>query len=70
MKGYVYVQILNTQYEEVSIYVVNETKLESFLSDKYALFGIIGTAYIYSTIECLNGMIGKGDFIKCVEIKY
>lgn len=69
MKGYVYVQFLNTQYEEVSAYVVNETKLESFLSDKYALFGI-GTAYVYSTIECLNGMIGKGDFIKCVEIKH
>lgn len=67
MKGYVFVTFRNTDDEIVSTHVVKESKLDCFLNDKYALFGV-GMAYIHTAVETLNGSIGKGTYLTSKKI--
>lgn len=67
MKGYVFVTFVNTDDEIVSTHVVKESKLDQFINDKYALFGV-GIAYIHTAVETLNGSIGKGTYLTLKKI--
>lgn len=69
MKGYVVVTFCNTDDEIVSTHVVEENKLDYFINDKYALFGA-GVAHINKAVICLNGSVGKGNYIKSVNINH
>jgi hypothetical protein len=42
-------------------------KLDDFVNDKYAMFGV-GVAHINKAVMYLNGSIGKGDYIKSINI--
>lgn len=67
MKGYVFVTFVNTDDEIVSTHVVKESKLDQFINDKYALFGV-GIAHIHTAVEMLNGSIGKGTYLTMKKI--
>lgn len=54
-------------FEVHSTHVVLKEKLDDFVNDKYAMFGV-GVAHINKAVICLNGSIGKGDYIKSVNI--
>lgn len=53
--------------EIYSTHVVFKDKLDKFINDKYAMFGV-GVAHINKAVACLNGSIGRGDYIKSVKI--
>lgn len=59
--------IFEKDYEVPSTYVVLKEKLDDFINDKYAMFGI-GNAHIFKAVMCFNGSIGKGDYIKSINI--
>lgn len=69
MKEYVFVTFCNTDDEIVSTHVVKKSKLDYFLNDKYALFGV-GMAYIHTAAETLNGSIGKGSYLTMKHINH
>lgn len=50
-----------------STHVVLKEKLDDFLNDKYEMFGV-GIAHINKAVQCFNGSIGRGDYIKSVNI--
>ena len=50
-----------------STHVVFKDKLDEFINDKYAMYGV-GVAYINKAVICLNGSIGRGDYIKSINI--
>lgn len=50
-----------------STHVVLKEKLNEFINDKYAMYGI-GVAHINQAVICLNGSIGRGDYIKSINI--
>lgn len=50
-----------------STHVVLKEKLDNFVNDKYAMFGV-GIAHINKAVMYLNGSIGKGDYIKSINI--
>jgi hypothetical protein len=54
-------------FEVHSTHVVLKEKLDDFVNDKYAMFGV-GVAHINKAIICFNGSIGKGDYIKSINI--
>lgn len=54
-------------FEVPSTHVVLKEKLDDFVNDKYAMFGI-GIAHIFKAVMCFNGSIGKGDYIKSINI--
>ncbi len=55
-------------FDEVrSTHVVFKEKLDDFVNDKYAMFGV-GVAHINKAVMCFNGSIGKGDYIKSINI--
>lgn len=55
-------------FDEVhSTHVVLKEKLDDFVNDKYAMFGV-GVAHINKAVMCFNGSIGKGDYIKSINI--
>ena len=54
-------------FEVCSTHVVLKEKLDDFVNDKYAMFGI-GVAHINKAVMCFNGSIGKGDYIKSINI--
>ena len=54
-------------FEVRSTHVVLKEKLDNFVNDKYAMFGV-GIAHINKAIMYLNGSIGKGDYIKSINI--
>lgn len=54
-------------FEVRSTHVVLKEKLDDFLNDKYALFGV-GVAHINKAVQCFNGSIGRGDYIKSINI--
>ena len=55
------------EFEVYSTHVVLTEKLDEFLNDKYVMYGS-GVAHINKAVICLNGSIGKGDYIKSVNI--
>lgn len=54
-------------FEVCSTHVVFKDKLDNFVNDKYAMFGV-GVAHINKAVMYLNGSIGKGDYIKSINI--
>lgn len=54
-------------FEVRSTHVVFKDKLDEFINDKYAMFGV-GVAHINKAVACLNGSIGRGDYIKTINI--
>ena len=54
-------------FEVCSTHVVLKEKLDNFVNDKYAMFGV-GVAQINKAVMYLNGSIGKGDYIKSINI--
>ena len=55
-------------FDEVrSTHVILKEKLDDFVNDKYAMFGV-GVAHINKAVMCFNGSIGKGDYIKSINI--
>ena len=55
-------------FDEVrSTHVVLKEKLDDFVNDKYTMFGV-GVAHINKAVMCFNGSIGKGDYIKSINI--
>lgn len=50
-----------------STHVVLKEKLNEFINDKYAMYGI-GVAHINNAVICFNGSIGRGDYIKSINI--
>lgn len=52
-----------------STHVVLKEKLDVFVNDKYAMFGV-GVAHINKAVICLNGSIGRGDYIKSINISH
>jgi hypothetical protein len=50
-----------------STHVVLNEKLNEFINDKYAMYGV-GVAHINHAVICLNGSIGRGDYIKSINI--
>ena len=50
-----------------STHIVLKEKLDNFINDKYAMFGV-GVAHINKAVMCLNGSIGKGDYIESINI--
>ena len=54
-------------FEVRSTHVVFKDKLDEFINDKYAMFGV-GVAHINKAVMCFNGSIGKGDYIKSINI--
>jgi hypothetical protein len=50
-----------------STHVVLKEKLNEFINDKYAMYGI-GVAHINHAVICLNGSIGRGDYINSINI--
>ena len=54
-------------FEVRSTHVVFKDKLDEFINDKYAMFGV-GVAHIYKAVMCFNGSIGNGDYIKSINI--
>ena len=54
-------------FEVRSTHVVFKDKLDEFINDKYAMYGV-GVAYINKAVICLNGSIGRGDYIKSINI--
>lgn len=54
-------------FEVRSTHVVLKEKLDEFVNDKYAMYGI-GVAYINHAVICLNGSIERGDYIKSINI--
>lgn len=55
------------EFEVYSTHVVLKEKLDDFVNDKYTMFGV-GVAHINKAVICLNGSIGKGDYIKSINI--
>lgn len=56
-------------FEVRSTHVVLKEKLDVFVNDKYAMFGV-GIAHINHAVIYLNGSIGKGDYIKSINISH
>ena len=54
-------------FEVRSTHVVFKDKLDEFINDKYAMFGV-GVAHINKAVACFNGSIGRGDYIKSINI--
>jgi hypothetical protein len=50
-----------------STHVVLKEKLDNFINDKYAMFGV-GIAHINKAVMCLNGSIGRGDYMSSINI--
>ena len=66
MEDFVYITF-EKDFEVCSTHVVLKEKLDKFLNDKYAMYGA-GVAHINKAVIYLNGSIGKGDYIKSVNI--
>ena len=67
INDFVFVTFTKDFDEVYSTHVVLKEKLEDFINDKYAMFGI-GVAHINKAVMCFNGSIGKGDYIKSINI--
>lgn len=67
INDFVFVTFTNNSDEVRSTHVVLKEKLDDFVNDKYAIFGI-GVAHINKAVMCFNGSIGKGDYIKSINI--
>jgi hypothetical protein len=50
-----------------STHIVLKEKLDNFINDKYAMFGV-GVAHINKAVMCLNGSIGRGDYMSSINI--
>lgn len=50
-----------------STHIVLKEKLNEFINDKYAMYGT-GIAHVNHAVICLNGSIGRGDYIKSINI--
>lgn len=66
LDNFVYVTF-EKDFEVRSTHVVLKEKLDDFVNDKYAMFGV-GVAHINKAVMCFNGSIGKGDYIKSINI--
>lgn len=53
--------------EVYSTHIVLKEKLDTFVNDKYAMFGV-GIARINKAVMYLNGSIGRGEYIKSINI--
>lgn len=67
INDFVFVTFTKDFDEVYSTHVVLKEKLDDFINDKYAMFGI-GVAHINKAVMCFNGSIGKGDYIKSINI--
>lgn len=67
INDFVFVTFTNDCDEVRSTHVVLKEKLDDFVNDKYAMFGV-GIAHINKAVMCFNGSIGKGDYIKSINI--
>lgn len=67
INDFVFVTFTNNSDEVRSTHVVLKEKLDDFVNDKYAMFGV-GVAHINKAVMCFNGSIGKGDYIKSINI--
>jgi hypothetical protein len=67
INDFVFVTFTKDFDEVYSTHVVLKEKLDDFVNDKYAMFGI-GVAHINKAVMCFNGSIGKGDYIKSINI--
>ena len=67
INDFVFVTFTNDCDEVRSTHVVLKEKLDDFVNDKYAMFGV-GVAHINKAVMCFNGSIGKGDYIKSINI--
>lgn len=67
INDFVFVTFTNDFDEVRSTHVVLKEKLDDFVNDKYAMFGV-GVAHINKAVMCFNGSIGKGDYIKSINI--
>jgi len=66
IEDFVYITF-EKDFEVHSTHVVLKEKLDDFVNDKYAMFGV-GVAHINKAVICFNGSIGKGDYIKSINI--
>lgn len=69
IEDFVCVTFENTDCEIVSTHVVLKEKLDVFLNDKYAMYGV-GFAHINEAVMYLNGSIGKGKYITNYKINH
>lgn len=67
INDFVFVTFTKDFDEVYSTHVVLKEKLDDFINDKYAMFGV-GIAHINKAVMCFNGSIGKGDYIKSINI--
>ena len=67
INDFVFVTFTKDFDEVYSTHVVLKEKLDDFVNDKYAMFGV-GVAHINKAVMCFNGSIGKGDYIKSINI--
>ena len=67
IEDFVFVTFTKDFDEVRSTHVVLKEKLDDFVNDKYAMFGV-GVAHINKAVMCFNGSIGKGDYIKSINI--
>lgn len=67
INDFVFVTFTKDFDEVYSTHVILKEKLDDFVNDKYAMFGI-GVAHINKAVMCFNGSIGKGDYIKSINI--
>lgn len=67
INDFIFVTFTNDCDEVRSTHVVLKEKLDDFVNDKYAMFGV-GIAHINKAVMCFNGSIGKGDYIKSINI--
>lgn len=67
INDFVFVTFTKDCDEVRSTHVVLKEKLDDFVNDKYAMFGV-GIAHINKAVMCFNGSIGKGDYIKSINI--
>lgn len=67
INDFVFITFTKDFDEVYSTHVVLKEKLDDFVNDKYTMFGV-GVAHINKAVMCFNGSIGKGDYIKSINI--